>query len=270
MKLKPYLIIYILLVSLSVNAAGQPNDAGRTLQKLYDRIVFSSSETEKLRLNDSIRLIVESYAASDSVFTTTFTGLRYLGQITSSDKRIKIITWNLLLHDGTNYYYCYLIRKGKRSEGNRVYVLTGSHLPEPAASDKQYAPDNWYGALYYAIEPCRKDYIILGLDFGGRMESRKIIDVLSFTPGGDMILGKDLFARQNQKRFREVIEYSSQSVVSLRFDNPRLIVFDHLAAFSSGDEEKLSLGAGVSFDGYEFKKGTWNFITGVDARNPKK
>ena len=102
------------------------------------------------------------------------------------------------------------------------------------------------------------------------MESRKIIDVLSFTPGGDMILGKDLFARQNQKRFREVIEYSSQSVVSLRFDNPRLIVFDHLAAFSSGDEEKLSLGAGVSFDGYEFKKGTWNFITGVDARNPKK
>ena len=67
-----------------------------------------------------------------------------------------------------------------------------------------------------------------------------------------------------------MIEYSSESIVSLRFNTPRTIVFDHLDSFSTGDGDSESLGSGLSFDGYVFKRGIWKFTTGIDARNAKK
>ncbi|MCU0460600.1 MAG: hypothetical protein MUF36_01095 [Bacteroidales bacterium] len=271
MKLKPYhIIIYTLLLFLSLKADGQSKEISSVLVNLYDRILFTGSDEEKVKLNDSILLVIDGYAASDSVFSHKFTNLRFLGQITSSDSRIKIITWNLLLRNGINNYYCYIIRKGKKSQGNRIYKLMGGHKPEQAETGRVYSADDWYGALYYAIEPCKKEYVILGLDFGGMMVSRKIIDVLSFTPDGRLVLGKDIFLRENKKRFREVLEYSSESVVSLRFNSPKMLIFDHLASFSTGEGDDESMGTGLSYDGYDYKKGTWYFITNVDARNPKK
>jgi hypothetical protein len=112
--------------------------------------------------------------------------------------------------------------------------------------------------------------VILGLDFGSEMVSRKVIDVISFTPDGEIIFGKDIFIRDNKKKFREVIEYSSESIVTLRFNSPRTIVFDHLDTFSTGDGNEKSLGTGLSTDGYIYKKGIWKFTTGIDARNPRK
>jgi len=271
MKLKPYhIIIYTIILFSSLKAESQQKELSSVLVNLYDRILFTVSDTERARLNDSIALIIEGYASSDSVFTHRFSNLRFLGQILSSDSRIKMITWNVMLREGTNIYNLYVIRKGKRSEGNQVYRLTGKHMPDPPESDRQYSADDWYGALYYAIEPCKKDYVILGLDFGGMLVSRKIIDVLSFTVDGKIVFGKDLFMRGNEKRYREILEYSTQSSVSLRFNTPKLIIFDHLASFSTGEENKELLGAGVSFDGFTCKKGKWIFIKGVDARNPKK
>ncbi len=188
----------------------------------------------------------------------------------SSDSRVKIITWNLMLRDGTNRYFCYLIRKMKKGNGNKVTKLTGENSEEEIVTDRSYTAGDWYGALYYAITPCKKDYILLGLDFGSTMVSRKIIEVLSFTPEGEVVFGKDIFVRENEKKFREVIGYSSESIVSLRFNSPRIIVFDHLDSFSTGDGDSESLGAGRSFDGYVYKKGIWKFTTGIDARNAKK
>jgi hypothetical protein len=67
-----------------------------------------------------------------------------------------------------------------------------------------------------------------------------------------------------------VLEYSSESVVSVRFNSPKMIIFDHLASFSTGDDGDESMGTGVSYDGYALKKGIWYFVKNVDARNPKK
>jgi hypothetical protein len=240
------------------------------LLNLYDRILFTSSYTEKESLHDSIIIIMDGYAASDSVLSHRFSRLRYLGQTSSSDGCVKIITWNLILRDGTNRYFCYLISKLKKRSGNKVIKLTGEHSPEEIRTDRTYSAGDWYGALYYAIEPCKKDYVILGLDFGDEMVSRKIIDVISFAPDGGVILGKEIFLRDNEKKFREVIEYSSESVVTLRLNSPKKIVFDHLDTFATGDGNEKSLGTGISTDGYVYKKGMWKFATGVDARNPRK
>ncbi len=196
MKYKPYLIIiYALILFAGSEAGAQPKDMSSLLLNLYDRILFTSSDAEKERLNDSIILMIDGYAASDSVFSHRFPNLRYLGQTYSSDSRVKIITWNLMLRDGTNKYFCYLIRKAKKGNGNQVTKLTGENHEEEIATDRSYSTGDWYGALYYAIEPCRKNYIILGLDFSSSMVSRKIADVLSFTSEGEVVFGKDIFLK---------------------------------------------------------------------------
>jgi hypothetical protein len=271
MKMKLYHIISVLIFLITLNARAQTSDLSSVLNRLYDRILFTVSDEVKNSLNDSIQLIISEYAASESVFEKKLPGIRFLGQVTSSDSRIKILTWNLILRDGTNKYFCYLIRKGNRGEENIIHFLKGEHKTDPPLTDRQYSVSDWYGALYYDIKPCRKDYILLGFDFS-ETESRKIIDVLSFTDEGKIVLGKDYFIRENKRQFREVIEYSPESVVTLRFSSPKLIVFDQLGTFSSGDEYgSPSMGAdGISFDGYIFKKGEWLFASGIDARNPRK
>jgi hypothetical protein len=92
--------------------------------------------------------------------------------------------------------------------------------------------------------------------------------VLSFTPDGGILFGKNCFIKGKETKLREVLEYSSEGVVSLRIKSPKLIVFDHLDIFSAGHENNAeSYGAGSSFDGYKLKKGNWEFISNIDVKN---
>jgi hypothetical protein len=271
MKKRIYLIIIYTLTTLcSQQVTGQNKDLSDMIRHLYNRVLSTVSDQEKVRLNDSIVLLMDSYTAADSAFDYKLKDLRFLGQISSSDSKVKIYTWNLILREGSNRYFCYLLyRSGKRSE-HKVTKLTGENQREEISTVRIYTPADWYGALYYAIQPFRKDYIVLGLDFGTNLVSRKIIDVLSFDENGSVSFGKEILYKSGSPFFREVIEYTSEGVVSMRFLKKGLIVFDHLDTFSTGSETAKSKGAGLSFDGYVFKRGVWTFTEGIDARNPKK
>ena len=270
------LLIFILFSGM-ISLTGQTGlrNTPLILEDLYKRITDTKDEDEKLRLNDSIKLIISSYAASDSVFTHRFENLRYLGQITSPDMRLKIITWNVFMRNSPNRYFCYIIRKGERKQLNSVYFLAGQNREEPIRTDITYNPDNWYGALYYSIQPFRKKrqthYILLGLDYGNIKVMRKMIEVLGFTPGGELLFGLDCIEKDNVTRKREVLEYSPEGIVSLRMETPKMIVFDRLTTISTGHGDGTDLsGAGITFDGYVLKRGSWRFISDVDVKNKKK
>lgn len=272
MRFKSYLYIIALLILIStLKGESQSGNIPVILQNLYDRILFSSNDVEKLRLNDSIRILIDSYVTSDSVFAHRFTHLRYLGQIKSPDSKLKIINWNVFLRDGNNKYFCYLIRKGEKGKENKVYKLSGSHNDKTIKTNISYSEKDWYGALYYAIQPFKKDYIVLGIDQGSSFLTRKIIDVLSFPADGGLLFGKNCFIKGSETKSREVLEYSSEGVVSLRFNSSKLIVFDHLEVYSAGHENNPdSYGAGLSFDGYKLNKGNWEFVSDIDAKNVRK
>lgn len=268
---KVYLIIICMLAFFSgQKLTGQKKDLPDMLRHLYNRILFTVSDEEKVRLNDSIVLLMDRYTASDSAFTHNLKDLRFLGQLSSSDSKVRIFTWNLVLREGSNRYFCYILHKPAKRGRHKVTKLTGENRQEEILTERIYTPSDWYGALYYAIQPSRKDYIVLGLDFGTDLVSRKIIDVLRFDEDGNVIFGKEILFKDGNPHYREVIEYSSEGVVSMRFLKKGLIVFDHVDTFSTGDESGKSKGAGLSFDGYIFKKGVWTFTEGIDARNPKK
>lgn len=274
-RLKVLLILIIFSWILPVTGQTGTRDTRLILEDLYKRITETKDENEKLRLNDSITLLITGYAASDSVLIHRFENLRWLGQIVSPDLKLKIITWNIYMRNSPNRYFCYIIRKGERKQENTIYYLKGQNREEPIRKDITYNTDNWYGALYYAIQPFRKNrqthYILLGLDYGNIKVSRKLIDVLSFTPGGDILFGLDCFEKEKEIPLRFILEYSPEGIVSLRLETPKMIVFDNLTTVSTGhgDGSELSA-AGITFDAFVLKRGTWKFISDADVKNKKK
>jgi len=268
------LLIALFLIgstSIAMTAADQP-DVSVTLEKLFTRMLKSTGDEEKLRINDSIRLIVRSYASSDTVFLHSFEKIRNLGQITSPDSLLKIITWNLFLGDGTNRYNLYIIRRTEPEALNRIYTLTGEFSEVPVKTDVTYSESDWYGALYYEIRPLISDnqtyYILLGLGFGNSLLSRKIIEVLSFQEDGTLLFGMEWFQAGRTLKYREVIEYASTAATTLRFFSDSMIVFDHLVPVSPEYiNDRRYYVPDYSYDAYEYLNGLWRLRINVDVRN---
>ena len=275
MRRYTFIIIAIALFSIpQTNCRAVSPETSVLLENLFRRILNTNNDNERIRLNDSVQVIIDSYAASDSVFVHKFSGLRYLGQILASDSKVKIINWNLILREGGNKYFCYIIRKGPRGEPNIIHKLTGENREESPAADRIYPEKDWYGALYYALQPFKKDkvthYLLLGIDYGNSTISRKIIDVMTFTPEGGILFGNDCFSKDENVSSRVVIEYFSEGVITLRMLSAKTVVFDHLASISSDqNSDPEFMGSEYSFDGYTLKKGYWRFVSRVDARNKK-
>lgn len=271
--------LYILCIFLSLFASGvsrgqvQDADTSQVLEELFDRLITNYEDTNRLRINDSINQILERYVKSENVFTHRFTNLRYLGQITSPDSLIKIITWNLVLENEPGKYFSYIIRKQEQSKENLIYKLTAQYSDKPVAADTTYSAVNWYGALYYDLRPFtignKLYWVLLGIDYGNAEISRKIIDIISFTDDGSIVFGKNCFVDGNMKKYRAVFEYASNAMMTLRFRSGTSIVFDHLVPFSpSQKDDRQFYGPDYSVDAYNFADGLWKFTLNVEVRNP--
>lgn len=267
-------ILTVILFVYTINTQSQTfkNDPSILIESLFKDLLSSRTDSEKIVINDSIRAFIDSYARSDSSFTHRFTNLKYLGQITSGNSQLKIITWNLLLDSLKSKYFCYFIhRSGKK---NMVYSLSANYQEGSINNDREYSGDDWYGALYYDLRSYKKDketyWVLLGIDYGNPSMTRKVIDVLSLRPYGRIILGKKIFVSGKETRFREVFEYSAGAVMSLKFSSDKSIVFDHLVPFTPSEKgKKESYGPDYSYDAYNLEKSFWKLKTDIDIRNKK-
>jgi hypothetical protein len=269
-----YLIIYVLANCLlfiqPLRGQEKFDVTGELLETLFRRISDTIPDSQKLSANDSIKQLVEKYAGDESVFYHRFDNVRYLGQITSPDSAIKIITWNLVLRNGKGKYFCYFVKHGENGK-TLIYPLSADYNDKPVATDTTYFEKNWYGALYYDLKPYtvnnRKCWVLLGLDYGNPQMSRKIIEVLEFTDDG-LKFGRRWFDVSGVPAYRVVFGYASTATMSLRFSSDTSIVFDHLVPFSTavkGDRQYYA--PDYSYDSYTLIKGVWRFSLNVDARN---
>ncbi len=241
------------------------------LNGLYTRLISNTNDQERIGINDSIKSIIVSYIHSPSVFRHNIPDVHHLGQITSPDSLIKIVTWNMALDKHRGRYFCYFIRKRDDGGENMIYDLSVPYDPGPILDDTIYNISDWYGALYYNIRPVnfegKRSWILLGINFGNPEMTRKVIDVLDFTSDGTLVLGKKWFAEGENMMFRVVLRYSSSAMVSLRFKSDSSIVFDHLVPFSLSEGGRPDYGPDYSFDSYDFNNGIWKFKRNVDVRN---
>jgi hypothetical protein len=266
------LILTSIIITSPVKGQINSGNISAELEKLFGRLRENFSSDEKLVINDSIRLIIENYVKSDTVFNHRFSNLRYLGQITSTDSLIKIITWNLILEDGVNKYFCYIVKRSEHESRSKVFNLSGLYKETPIKEDTTYSQMNWYGALYYDIRPFifnnETNYVILGIDYGNSFITRKIIDILSFNSRNEPVFGKNCFTDGNFIKPRIVFEYASTAVMTLRFISDTSVVFDHLSPFSPEFKDNHQFyGPDFSFDSYNLENGYWRLITDIDIRN---
>ncbi len=267
-----YIILYIAFSADVARSQAPKKDIPVILEELFSRLVDNYDDNERIRINDSIRLIIDSYAGSDTVFTHRFTNLRYLGQIMSPDSLLKIITWNLVLENEPGRVYCYFIRKTGPGTENLIYRLSSAYRENPIIADTTYTGADWYGALYYDLRPYKisedRCWVLLGIDYGNPLISRKIIEVLRFKPDNSIVFGRKWFASGEEKKYRAVFEYASNATMSLRFRSDSSIVFDHLVPFSPlHKDDRQYYGPDYSYDAYNFENGLWKLNINVDVRN---
>ncbi len=70
-------------------------------------------------------------------------------------------------------------------KNNKIYRLSTGYNEDPVRTDTTYKVSDWYGALYYDLRPYIIDntgcWVLLGIDYGNAVISRKIIEVLIYT-----------------------------------------------------------------------------------------
>lgn len=264
--------VFLLVFILCVEAAGQERSEiiGPELEGLFSRLGPGTEDTVKLRIADSVNMYLREYAASENVFSHVFGSLRFLGQVTSPDSLLKIISWNLPLEFPAGKYFSYIIRK--TPSGNIVHELRSDYRQDQINADEVFHAASWYGALYYDIRPViqsgKRHWVVLGLDYGNPLVTRKIIDVIHFDEKDELLFGKKWFDTEGTITSRVVFEYSSRAAMSLRFMSDSLIVFDHLVPFFPGMAGNRQYYApDFSLDAFSYSGTVWKFTPNADARN---
>ncbi|MFN8241699.1 MAG: hypothetical protein U0X39_13235 [Bacteroidales bacterium] len=241
-------------------------DPAGMLTRLRQNIPAESARV----LNDSLVSFFKAYTSSDSVFRHRF-NTRLLGQVTSPDSLLKIISWNYIPGQEPGQYVSFVIFRSAKDKIPVVTLLNAEYSKTPPSQQTYHAAD-WYGCLYYDARPFSlngvKYYLLLGIDYGNPLVTRKVIDVLDPGSGASMSFGLKCFADQKAVLNRVVFQYGSNVVMSLKFETQTSVVFDHLSPVSpeySGNWQFY--GPDFSFDSFTFENGLWRLKSDIDIRN---
>ena len=248
-----------------------------SVYNLFTDFVRSKMETEKNETSKKfaagLRLVLNKEKSIDFPFDSL---KKYKVMLESSDKQVRVFTWDLEAEDGTHTYYGFVQAYNKKSKKFEVYELKdksdGMRDPENAILDNT----KWFGAYYYQIISVKykkkKYYVLLGWDGNNRMTNKRLIDVLYFDSKGFPKFGDAIFTAENGKIKRRIIfEYQAGVFMSLKYDPEKeAIVFDHL---SPSNENLIGqyeyYGPDFSYDMLEFKEGKWQYKKDVIPRNDR-
>ncbi|MFK8055017.1 MAG: hypothetical protein AB8F78_02755 [Saprospiraceae bacterium] len=186
-----------------------------------------------------------------------------------SSEAWRIFTWQHFVNDST-YRYLGVLQQKKSPE--TLYILQDSAQALGLEREYELRPDQWYGALYYGVQPFKtnkgKDaWVLFGYDADAYTHRRKVADILTFSKAGKPLFGKEVFVGTEQDSSRRlarlILEYRVDSRVGLRY-NPDLggISFDRLVTGppvrKGGPPSYIPDG---SYDGYVYhaKSGEWRW-----------
>jgi hypothetical protein len=214
----------------------------------------------------------------DNAFFYPFDKLKTLGSIRSSDNIIRLFNWNIEQNDGSQKYYCYILRYDERRKTYKVNELIDNSIMLPPRPDGTLEAHEWYGALYYKIVPVEKGnkqmYTLLGWDGNNSLSNIKLLDVLYFA-GNSPRLGSPIFKLNHEVLKRVFFEHSEKAYMSLKYeDNYKRIIFDHLSPESPSMKGFYSYYIpDLSYDAFKFEGNKWVLhedVIGINKESPKK
>jgi len=288
-------LLFLVLCTLGVLAKAQ-NPYAFVVDTLYNDSLYipafsASAKTlpeYETKLNAAGTLLLRSRnaalrsAASDTILsalqralllpegsTHAWTGLERVMLQRPPTGAWKVFTWQHFVNDSTYRYHGVL---QVADNPKQIHVLQDSAQALGLEREYELRSDQWYGALYYGIQPFKtakgKDaWVLFGYDADGYTHRRKVADILTFSRSGEPLFGKEVFVGTEQDstyRFaRLILEYRVDSRVGLRF-NPDLggIAFDRLVTGPPVREGGLpSYIPDGSYDGYVYDEdsGEWRW-----------
>ncbi len=280
MQKSGFLLLFLFAVLPLYETIGQQPDSIE-LKTLEDRIsgLFSqmneaSSDKDKELINTEINGLFEEAMDIESSFRYPFDSLKHVGKIITSDKKLRIYTWNLPYNNGTHKYSGYLQYNPGKNEKQLVFRLIDKSEYITSPETKILQPEDWFGALYYDVVTTKYKglvyYTLLGFDFNDIFSAKKIVDILYFIDEYQPRFGKPVFEYENRTLCRIIFEYSARASMSLRYNKEMdLIVYDHLSPSRPSYEGKFQFyGPDFSYDALKFEDGFWKVVKDIDIRNP--
>ncbi|MBS1525592.1 MAG: hypothetical protein JST19_08080 [Bacteroidetes bacterium] len=236
-----------------------------------DKLINDDTDVERMNANAGfIKTLVKALKISHS-FNFSFDSVKYMTVLNSPDSRFRIFTWHIQYDDGSYRFYGTV----QMNTGDKLLMFPMDDYspfiknPEDTITNSR----KWYGAQYYKIIPVYTEqnpyYVLLGWKGNNVKTTKKVIEVLSFNRDGIPVYGRSVFDGNMKIRKRVVFEYTRQASMLLNYvPDEHLIVFDHLAPSDKKQKGHFDMyGPDLSYDGYRFNNGRWEYVENLDMRN---
>ncbi len=229
-------------------------------------VLGAPTEKERTAAADSVyRLLTEALLHENSFFYP-FDKLKQRISIAQSDD-IKLFTFTSTTAKNKHIYWGIIQWYNPKT---KQYQLIELQDTEPLAHDdinKTFTAGKWYGALYYQIlhlpKMGKNRYVIFGWDGNDILTNKKVIDVLTIMPNGNVKFGHPVLkTEQNRPAKRLIFEYGDEVVMSVKWEPEyHAIVFDYLVPLSPQFEGVWAYyGPSVNrFDALIYEKGKWTY-----------
>lgn len=239
------------------------------LDSLFE-VLYTDSLADPAPVLEQIQGFMPEVLVLEGAMEFPWSGLDRIGVKRSEDNRIRIFTWHVM-DDPDSYRYFGYIQVAQRRGRLAVFPLVDNFKPQRSVYRLEQSAEDWYGKLYYSIVTKRAKrknyYTLLGMDFNDALSNMKFIEVITLQRNRP-VFQKEMFFNGRDRVDRVVLEYSSQVVMTARYDpSLDMIAFDHLVPFHSIYKNNFEFyGPDGSFDGLEFESGRWIFREDLDAR----
>lgn len=243
------------------------------LKKMEDSLVFSADSMFNAAIPDSrpayserfARQLIRALKISSSYWYPFDTLRKMVNIVQADDNTFRIFNWEIEPTGTTKRYYGAI--QMAQPELKLVGLNDYSAQLEAGLEDSVLPASRWFGALYYRVMSRevggRKVYTLFGLNSGGTISNRKVLDALTFTPTGVQFgapifgVASENFPRQPVKRF--VLEYRKDVTATMNWDpEQNMIVFDRLVSVSNDPTRKYTYVPSGQYDGFYWSEGLWN------------
>jgi hypothetical protein len=312
MKYKVTIFFSLIAIFLFIAFDGySQRGSGRTPQPTFD---FAKAETELAQLFDTVSrgsnhhirynanakflTLLKSTLAEDGAIDYPFSSVR-CEKLMPPDKKFRLFNWMVRRDEGMEFFAVMMVYN-ERSKAYQIVQLVDESETVFDLPNAILGKDNWYGAYYTQVIQTeaggRKHYTLLGWNGNDRTVNRRLIEILTFKPNGDLVFGANVFSnhRGQRERFvRRIFEYNSQGSMILRYDfqsysepvgekpkpgqrpkerlvRANMIVFDRLVPQSPdlAGRREVYIAAGGVYDAYVWLDNRWTLKVDILAQNP--
>lgn len=194
----------------------------RNMQPLVEKITSTPTDNERYNANELFVQMMDEALHVDESFEWDWDFGTAVSVLTSSDRQFRVITWPVVRDNGEYECFGFVQSYNSKSEHYDIYILHDKSDEIISPNELVLDPDNWYGSVYQELVETKYDgkiyYTLLGWTGVNALVQRKVIEPILFRSNGSRPqFGQALFRREKNMR-RVVLEYSSNAMVNLRFD----------------------------------------------------